>query len=83
MKKILLLLMLVMFSVSVSAHQQTKSFDNQFTTNNSATYTAMYGLSNGGFMQLIYSVFNKVGHIMYTTLHNEEAPKDEETSTEN
>lgn len=86
MKKILLLLMFAMFSISVSAHQETKSFQSQFgtvVTQNTTTYTSMYTMSNGGFIQLIYNIFNKVGHTLYSTMNTPEASKEEMITTGN
>ena len=88
MKKILFLVLFVMFSVAVSAHQQTIAFNSQTATKsliaqNSAAYTSMYSVGNGGIIQLIYNIVNKVGHVVYTTLHDEETPKEQETTTEN
>ncbi len=74
-----------MFSISISAHEQTNTFQSQFNTSlvtPSAT-TSMYTMNNGGFIQLIYKVFNKVGHVLYTTINTNEVPNEEETTNEN
>lgn len=82
MKNILLLIVFAMFSISVSAHQNTKSFQNQLATTQTthhASYTSMYTMSNGGFLQLIYNTFTKVGHVLYSTIHSSTIPKEQET----
>jgi len=84
MKKIVFLILCFTFSMSVSAHQQTKSFQNQIVSKvlvmeNSQMYTA----GNGGILHLIYNVFYKLGNMVSTSLHTVEIPKDEEIAPEN
>ena len=70
MKKILFIVFAVMFSVSVSAHENTKTFQHTFQTSlvqKSTMHSSMYTTNNGGFMQLIYNVFHKVGQVFYTS----------------
>ncbi|EDP95001.1 hypothetical protein KAOT1_01659 [Kordia algicida OT-1] len=76
--------MFAMFSISVSAHQETKSFQSQFgttLTQHTTAYTSMYTMNNGGIIQLIYNVFNKVGHALYATMNTSEGSKEEETTS--
>jgi hypothetical protein len=82
MKHLFLLIAALMFTVSVSAHEQTKSFQKQFGTSlvpPTTAYTSVYTMNNGGLMQFIYNVFHKVGQAFYTTVNE---PK-ENTTTEN
>lgn len=53
-----------MFTLSVSAHEQTKSFQQQFGTSlvqPSTAHTSMYTINNGGIIRFIYNIFYKVG----------------------
>ncbi|PTX62045.1 hypothetical protein C8N46_103143 [Kordia periserrulae] len=82
MKHIFLLIAALMFTVSISAHEQTNSFQKEFGTSLVApttAYTSIYTMNNGGLMQFIYNVFHKVGQVFYTTVNE---PK-ETTSTAN
>jgi expansin (peptidoglycan-binding protein) len=84
MKKIVFLIMCLTFSMSVSAHQPTTTFQHQIASKAFAMESSqMYTSGNGGILQLIYNAFYKVGNMISTTLSNEEVPKDEETTTEN
>lgn len=84
MKKILLLVTFIMFSISVSAHQPTTPFTGQIVTKTLTMESSFMNASgNGGILQLIYNIFYKVGSVIATTLNDEETPQGEETSTEN
>ncbi len=64
MKNIFLLIAAVMFTVSVSAHEQTKSFQQQFGTSlvqPTNAQTPLYTVNNGGIIRFIYNIFYKVG----------------------
>ncbi|WP_114903290.1 hypothetical protein [Kordia sp. SMS9] len=53
-----------MFTVSVSAHEQTKSFQQQFGTSlvqPTTAHSSMYTINNGGIIRFIYNIFYKVG----------------------
>jgi hypothetical protein len=70
MKKILFLVFAVLFSISVSAHEDTTTFNHSYKTSmmqHTASHTTMYTMNNGGLMQLIYNVFHKVGQVFYST----------------
>ncbi|MBC8753824.1 hypothetical protein H2O64_04030 [Kordia sp. YSTF-M3] len=82
------LIVCLTFSMSVSAHQPTTTFQNEITSKaflmeSSQMHTSMYMSGNGGILQLIYNAFYKVGNMISTTLTDEEVPTDEETTTEN
>ncbi|MFK7748384.1 MAG: hypothetical protein AB8B65_08345 [Kordia sp.] len=80
MKKIVFLVLAVMFCVSVSAHEPTKNFQQQFETSlvqNTTSQTSMHTINNGGWMQFIYKVFHKVGQVLYTTVND--TPEEEKT----
>jgi hypothetical protein len=86
MKKIIFLIACLTFSISVSAHQPTTSFNNQVASKalvmgSSQMYSSMYNSGNGGILQLIYTVFYKVGSLISTTLNDEEVQKEEEQTT--
>lgn len=73
MKNIAFLFICFTFSISVSAHQQTKIFNKEVTTKvfvleNSEAYTTMYTGGNGGIIQLIYNAFYKLGNIVSSSL---------------
>lgn len=83
MKKIVFLVLAAMFCISVSAHEQTKSFQQQFGTSlvqNTTSHTSMYTANNGGLMQFIFKVFRKVGQVLHSTVND--TPSEEE-NTEN
>ncbi|WP_298518454.1 hypothetical protein [uncultured Kordia sp.] len=83
MKKIFFLVLAAMFCVSVSAHENTKSFQQQFGTSlvqNTTSHASMHTINNGGWMQFIYNVFHKVGQALYSTVND--TPQEEE-NTEN
>ncbi len=83
MKKIFFILMLLTFSISVSAHQSTKTFQKEIAAKTFTMESSqMYTVGNGGILQLIYNVFYKVGNMIATTTNTIEIPKDEETTTE-
>lgn len=44
-------------------------------------HSSIYNSGNGGILQLIYNTFYKVGSIISTALNDEEAPKEEETTS--
>ena len=83
MKKILFLVLAAMFCVSVSAHENTKSFQQQFGTSlvqQTTSHTSMYTTSNGGIIKFIYKIFFKVGQALQSTVNDN---SDEEESPEN
>lgn len=73
MKKAFFLILFFAISLSLSAHPDTKRFQKQSTdyvlTNSS--YSSVYITSNGGLIQLIYTMFTKVGEVIYTSTHNQ------------
>lgn len=88
MKKIAFLIMCLIFSVSVSAHQKTITFDKQVTSKayvleSSEAYSVMYTGGNGGIIQLIYNAFYKLGSFVSSTLSDDETPNETSTNTEN
>ena len=71
----------VMFCLSVSAHDNTKSFQQQFGTSlvqNTTSNTSMYMINNGGLIQLIYKLFYKVGQTLHDSVNDS---TEEETTT--
>ncbi|WP_430412602.1 hypothetical protein [Kordia sp.] len=88
MKKVAFLILFLIFSVSVSAHQPTVTFNKEVTSKafvleSSQMSTAIYSGGNGGIIQLIYNVFYKLGNLVSSTLNDDETPSEETTSTEN
>ena len=85
MKKIAFLLICFVFSVSVSAHQQTTTFNKEVTTkafilDSSEAYTSMYTGGNGGIIQLIYNAFYKLGSYVSSSL---DTPNEDDSTLEN
>jgi len=86
MKKIIFLVLAAMFCVSVSAHEQTKSFQQQFGTSLVQTTTpptAMYIANNGGIITFIFKVFRKVGQVLHSTVSDTPEGEEENTTTGN
>ena len=82
MKKVFFLVLAAMFCVSVSAHDNVKSFQQQFGTTlvqNTTSNTSMYTVNNGGLIQFIYKIFYKVGQALHSTVND----TTEEETTEN
>ncbi|MEM6721790.1 MAG: hypothetical protein AAF611_20850 [Bacteroidota bacterium] len=74
MKKILFIVFAALFSVSVSAHEHPKSFQQQFGTTpivNTTSYASMHTLNNGGLIHFIYRIFHKVGQSFYNSTTND------------
>ncbi|MEM6685475.1 MAG: hypothetical protein AAF617_06730 [Bacteroidota bacterium] len=79
MKKIFFIVCAIMFTVSVSAHESTKSFQQQFATTSithTTSNTSMHTLNNGGLIKFIYKIFFKVGQAIQATVNDnsEETP---------
>ncbi|WP_298424468.1 hypothetical protein [uncultured Kordia sp.] len=88
MKKIAFLIVCLIFSVSVSAHQQNTTFNKEvasktFVLESSQMNVAMFTGGNGGILQLIYNTFYKLGNYVSTSLSDDETPSEETTTTEN
>ena len=87
MKKIAFLIVCLIFSVSVSAHQQNVTFNKEvvskaFVLESTQMNAAMYTGGNGGVIQLIYNLFYKLGNVVSTTLNSDETPSEEAPTTE-
>lgn len=78
MKKVFFIVFAVMFAVSVNAHEQTKSFHQQFGTQlavNTTSTSSMQAIDGGGLIHFIYNIFHKVGKVFYTQVNE---PKEDE-----
>ncbi len=87
MKKIAFLIVCLIFSVSVSAHQQNVAFNKEvasktFVMESSQMNVAMYTGGSGGILQLIYNAFYKLGSFVSSTLNDDETPNETSTNTE-
>lgn len=84
MKKIIFILVFAMFSVSMSAHENTKlqqkiATETLLIQNHQFASASYYTGGNGGIIQVIYNIFFNVGKAISSTINEEE--NQEETTT--